>query len=153
MMNTTHIEPFSIIGIAVRTSNEPGRAANDIPALWNTFLAEGILSKIPNRVDDTLYCLYTDYEKDFTKPYTTLLGCKVTNLDHIPEGLTGKAFGGGDYARFTAKGNIMDGIVFQQWTRIWAEPLPRAYAVDFEVYGLKAQNPADAEIDIFVGLN
>ncbi len=31
------IEEFKVIGIAVRTINEPGKAEFDIPALWRSF--------------------------------------------------------------------------------------------------------------------
>ncbi len=116
-------------------------------------MTENLLSKIPNKIDDTLYCIYTDYEKDHTKPYTTILGCKVSNLDIIPEGMVGKTFEGGNYQKHTAKGNIMEGMVFGEWLKIWNSDIPRAYSADFEVYGEKAQNPTDAEVDIFIAVS
>ncbi len=151
-MDTPKINAFSIIGITVRTTNENGQSGNDIPTLWNRFMSEGMIEKIPNKVDNTLYCIYTDYEKDHTKPYTTLLGCKVENLDTIPEGMTGKAFNEGNYVKYVAKGNILQGIVFSEWTKIWNSDIPRAYTADFEVYGEKAQNPENAEVDIFLAV-
>jgi predicted transcriptional regulator YdeE len=152
-MNTTSVQPFYIIGIAIRTTNENMQAAEDIPQLWNKFLSENIITLIPNKIDDTIYSIYTDYEADYTKPYTTLLGCKVSSLDKIPEGFTGKSFTGGKYTTFTAKGKLAEGIVFQEWLKIWNTDIPRAYTADFEVYGEKAKNPGDAEIDIFVAVN
>jgi predicted transcriptional regulator YdeE len=151
-MNTTSIAPFYIIGIAVRTTNENMQAAADIPQLWNKFLSENIMAKIPNKIGNDIYSVYTDYEADYTKPYTTLLGCKVSSLDTIPEGFTGKSFAGSKYTTFTAKGKLADGIVFQEWTKIWNTDIPRAYTADFEIYGEKAQNPDDAEIDIFIAV-
>ncbi len=91
-MITTSIEPFFIMGISIRTTNEDQQAAKDIPALWQRFWNEDILSKIPNKTGNTLYCAYTDYESDFTKPYTTVLGCKVSSLGTIPQGLKVKQF-------------------------------------------------------------
>jgi predicted transcriptional regulator YdeE len=70
----------------LRTTNENNQAAQDIPVLWEKLMNEGIVNAIPNKIDTTIYSLYTDYEKDHTKPYTTILGCKVENIDHIPEG-------------------------------------------------------------------
>lgn len=151
-METQQIKSFSVIGIAVRTTNEKGQSGIDIQALWNKFMSEGIIQKIPNKIDNTIYCIYTDYEKDHTKPYTTILGCKVTNLDNIPGGMAGKTIFEGDYIKFTAKGNILQGIVFNEWVKIWTTDLPRIYSSDFEVYGEKAQNPEDAEVDIFVAV-
>jgi predicted transcriptional regulator YdeE len=151
-MNVTTNPPFAFIGLSIRTTNENQQAMQDIPALWAKFFAENTLVKIPNKVDDTLYCIYTDYEKDYTKPYTTLLGCKVENLDNIPDGLTGRLIDGGTYTTFTAKGNINEGIVAQEWMRIWNTNINRAYTADIEVYGTKAKNPENAEIDILIAI-
>lgn len=146
------IEQFSVIGISIRTSNENEQAGQDIPALWNKFLTENIAEKIPNKTDNNVYCIYTDYEKDYTKPYTTILGCKVNSLDTIPNEMTGKTIDEGNYVRHIAKGSILQGIVFNEWTKIWNSDLARTYTADFEVYGEKAQNPDNAEVDIYVSV-
>jgi predicted transcriptional regulator YdeE len=148
----TNIDTFHIIGISVRTSNENGQAANDIPALWNRFFEEDIPSKIQNKISEDLYCLYTDYEKDHTKPYTTLLGYKVKDLDAVPEGLTGATVSGKTFELVTATGKLNEGAVFKAWTKIWNSSLDRAYSGDFEVYGPKSQDPENAEVDIYIAL-
>ena len=144
--------PFAFIGLSIRTTNENQQAMHDISVLWTRFFTEKILATIPNKVADTIYCIYTDYEKDYTKPYTTLLGCKVSSLENIPDGLVGRKIDGGTYTTFTAKGNLNKGIVGQKWGEIWSTEIERAYTADIEVYGEKAQNPADAEIDILIAI-
>lgn len=151
-MSTEQLKPFSILGIAVRTTNENGQSAKDIPALWDRFFAEGILAKIPAKVDDTIYCLYTEYEADYTKPYTTILGCRVENLETIPPGMAGKTIEGGTFEKITVSGNLQAGVVYEAWLTIWNTPLERAYTTDFEVYGGKAKNTFAAEVDIFIAL-
>lgn len=151
-MSTQTIKPFYVIGVSIRTTNENGQSAQDIPALWHQFLSENIGDKIANKVSHDIYCLYTDYEKDHTRPYTTLLGYQVSNLDHIPAGLVGKSVNEANYAKYVAKGNLHEDTVLNAWTEIWNADLPRAFDTDFEVYGTKAQNPEDAEVDIFIGL-
>lgn len=151
-MNNVKIEPFKVIGITVRTTNENEQAAKDIPVLWEKLMKENVLNNIPNKIDDTVYSIYTDYEKDHTKPYTTLLGCKVESLDDIPEGMIGKSFDGGDYIKFTTKGNLAEGLVINEWFKIWNMDLERTFTADFEMYGEKAQNPADAEVDILIAV-
>ena len=146
------LQSFSIIGISVRTTNEHGQAAKDIPALWNQFIAEGIAEKIPNKTDHSIYCIYTEYEKDHTKPYTTIIGCKVTALNTIPIGMVGKTFNEQNYLVHTAKGNLMEGAVYDEWVKIWNANLPRIFTADFEVYGEKAQDAANAEVDIFIAV-
>lgn len=151
-MSNQKIDKFNVIGISVKTTNQNGQAAQDIPALWNKFMTEGIANQIPNKIDHTIYCIYTEYEKDHTAPYTTILGCKVTNLATVPSGMVGKFFEEAFYKKHTAKGNILQGLVYNEWLKIWNSGLDRAFTADFEVYGPKAQNPESAEVDIFIAV-
>lgn len=151
-MKTEHIPAFNIIGLSLRTTNENGQAFQDIPALWQKFMSEAIAGTIPNVIDPAIYCLYTDYELDHTKPYTVVIGCKTANLSEIPEGLTGKSFQPGNYVRRTAKGDLQNGAVVEEWQKIWSAGLPRKFTADFEVYGEKARDPANAEVDIFIAV-
>ena len=96
--------------------------------------------------------MYTEYEKDHTKPYTTLLGCKVESLENIPTGMIGKTVEGGNYIKQTVKGNLMQGVIANAWIKIWNANFSRLYTADFEVYGEKAQNPENAEVDIFIAV-
>lgn len=147
-----HTETFTVAGLAIRTTNENQQAAQDIPALWQKFMAENTAAKIENKADDNLYCVYTDYESDFTRPYTTLIGCKVERGHPVPEGLEAREIPGGNYELFTARGKLDDGIVIQEWIRIWNSDLERVYGADFEVYSDKSWVPDNAEVDIFIGI-
>ncbi len=148
----TYMQKLNIVGLSVRTSNNNGESARDIPALWAKFLTEGIAKQIPKKVDETIYCVYTNYEKDHTLPYTTILGCAVSTLADIPQGMTSKTIEVANYQKFTAKGNLNQGIVFNEWMKIWNTDLDRAYTADFEVYGEKAADTSQAEVDIFIAL-
>src|SRR5438046_2727813 len=127
-MSTQTIQQFSVIGVSVRTTTQSGQAEQDIPALWGKFMRDGVLQKIPNKVNDTIYCVYTDYAGDQAQPYVVLIGCKVSSLDDIPQGMTGKTIETGNYAKYVAKGNMMQGIAQDKWEEIWKDAnLPRAY--------------------------
>ena len=67
-MNNQIIQKFNVIGISVRTTNENGQSAKDIEALWVKFWGEEIQKQIPNKVNDDIYAVYTDYETDFNGP-------------------------------------------------------------------------------------
>lgn len=146
------MEPFKVIGIAIRTTNKNGRSAEEIAALWSKFMSENILGAIPGKVDNTIYSLYTDYEGDHTGPYTAMLCCRVNSLENIPDGMSGKSFGGGNYLKTTAKGDLTKGLIVNEWSKIFAMDLKRVYTADFEVFGEKAQNPVDAEVDFFIAV-
>ncbi|HAO28726.1 MAG TPA: AraC family transcriptional regulator, partial [Chryseobacterium indologenes] len=62
------------------------------------------------------------------------------------------SFDGGDYIKFTTKGDLAKDLVINEWLKIWEMDMDRAFTADFEVYGEKAQNPSDAEVDIFIAV-
>jgi predicted transcriptional regulator YdeE len=151
-MNTKHIDSFFIVGISVRTTNQNNQAATDIGDLWQKFMGENIAVNISNKIDDTVYSVYCRYESDYTAPYTTLLGCKVSSIENIPDGFDYIEIANGNYKQFEAKGNLMEGVVYKKWVDIWNTNLPRAYTTDFEVYDEKSADPNNAMVDIFIAL-
>ncbi|WKV13596.1 GyrI-like domain-containing protein [Marivirga harenae] len=152
-MQKVKIEPFKLIGIAIKTTNEGNKANQEIAELWQGFLSENLLEKIPNKVDYTIYSLYTEYEGDHTKPYTAILGCKVKNFEAVPAGMTAMSFDGGTYIKSTASGDLMNGLIVNHWAKIWDMDLNRSYTADFEVFGEKSQNPSAAEVDFYIAIN
>lgn len=151
-MQTQKIAPFQVIGISIRTSNENNQTASDIGSLWERFMTESILQKIPNKTSDDILSIYTNYQSDHTKPYDTILGCKVSSLDVIPDEMVVQSFEGGTFAKFVSRGDVTKGAIYNTWVEIWNTDLNRLYTADFEVYGEKAKNPSDAEVDIFVAV-
>ena len=152
-MQTVKFEAFNVIGITLRTTNENMKAAQDIPALWNQFMSENTANQIPDKAEEAIYAIYTNYEGDHNKPYDVILGCKVNSLENVPEGMVGHIVEGGSYKEYTAKGDLTQGAVVNTWYEIWKEPSDRTYSSDFEVYGEKAQNPSNAEVPIFIAVN
>ena len=152
-MAMEHKESFTVIGLSVRTTNENGQSGTDIPVLWARFFGEGTIDKIPGKTGTDLYCIYTDYEKDHTKPYTTVLGCCVKSGTPVPEGMTAKQIAAGAYEHIAVTGNLKEGIVFKKWQHIWNSDLPRNFCADFEIYGAGAANQEAAEVEIWVGIH
>ncbi|MEN9918442.1 MAG: hypothetical protein RL662_878 [Bacteroidota bacterium] len=149
----TTIEKFELIGIAVKTQNLPQKAEVDIPQLWDKFIKENIVSKIPNRVNNDVYSVYTLYEGDYTQPYTTFLGCKVSSLSTVPEGMITLSIETATYEQFVTKGKMSDNVVLDQWINIWQSDLNRAYIADFEIYKETELDYDNMEVPIFVGIN
>ena len=152
-MKKVAIIPFLIMGISVRTTNQDQQALKDITNLWQRFGEEGILEKIPHRKNEVIYSLYTDYDGDHTQPYTTVIGCEVTTIDKVPEGMVVKKVEGGRYWKSSAKGDLMKGIIGKHWNTIWNTELKRSYLSDFEVYDERTADPSHAEVDFYIGIN
>ncbi len=142
---------FKVIGISVRTTNKNNKSGRDLGNLWNRFFKENIINKIPNKESSEIFLIYTDYKSNYLDDYTAILGMRVSSIEDVPEGFVGREFEEENFQKFVAKGRIPEAIQ-KTWMNIWNDDskLGRKYTYDFEVYGEKANNPEDAEVDIFV---
>ncbi|NIA02561.1 MAG: AraC family transcriptional regulator [Nitrospirae bacterium] len=144
-------ESMMVIGIEARTSNGSGAAAADIPKLWEAFYAKGVLSKIPNKVSDEVIALYCDYEGGYSQPYAFVIGCAVSSLDEVPEGLVAKTIPASTFAVFHVSGEFPKSLV-ETWGTIWQSSLQRTYVGDYEVYGKEFSTEAVKEVDVLVAI-
>lgn len=137
------------IGRELRTNNEECSLA--MPAHKNRFFKEDILSKIPNKINGNILALYTNYEGDYTKSYSWILGCEVSNLDLVPEGLIGKVIPESKYAVFTTQGEFPQGLI-AVWYDIWQSSLQRLYTSDFEVYRSDFDPKSNPEVKVYIAM-
>jgi predicted transcriptional regulator YdeE len=151
LLETTYLENFYIIGIAVRTTNQNGQAQADIGELWGRFFRQNVISQTPDKISKDLYCVYTNYESDFQGPYTTVLGCRVVSLQNIPDELTGLTIPAATYQVYMSQGKLPD-CVGETWHYIWQNAQNRKYIADFDVYGPEAQNPEAAIVKTYVSI-
>jgi predicted transcriptional regulator YdeE len=152
MTDIDTVSPFNVIGISVRTTNANGQAVMDLGALWNRFYSQQISAKIPDKASNDIYAVYTDYNSDHRGDYSAIIGCRVSSLTNIPDGMTGKVIGGGRYKRYIAKGKMPHAVI-RQWQEIWNDAdLGRKYTTDFEVYGPKSTADENAEVEIYISI-
>lgn len=143
------LEKKYVIGVPVRTSNEDGRFLKDVPPLWEQFHRERLAEKIPVRINHDLLAVYTDYEGDYTKPFTYIIGCEVKNLNSIPEGMIGIEIPPSKYALFTAKGEFPKSMMIT-WQNIWHSGIKRSYTTDFEIYTSDFNPQNNPEVRIYI---
>ncbi|MBT0548539.1 GyrI-like domain-containing protein [Riemerella anatipestifer] len=142
---------FKVIGISTRTTNKDNKSKEDLGKLWGQFYAENIFEKIPNKVSDEIFSIYTDYKSNYTEEYTTIIGVPVSTLNEIPSGLVGREFEAENFQKFVAKGEMPNAVI-NTWIDIWNrdEELNRKYTYDFEVYGGNSQRGQDSEVEIYI---
>jgi predicted transcriptional regulator YdeE len=151
-------EGFTVVGIAVRTSNaEQMTPERPIGKQWERLFKEGVLAAIPNKADANIVALYTEYASDKDREYTYVLGARVTKADNVPTGMVAKNVPAGRYAMFTSERGPVQKVVVEMWQRVWATPKSalggdRAYKADFEIYDQRAQNPADSIVDLYISV-
>ena len=152
------LEGFTVVGIAVRTSNaEQVTAARPIGKQWERLFKEGVLAAIPNKEDGNIVAVYSEYASDKDGEYTYLLGARVRKVESVPAGMTVENVPAGRYAVFTSERGPVEKVVVEMWRRVWETPKnalggERTYRADFEVYDQRAQNPADAVVDLYVAV-
>ena len=139
------IESFFVVGIEGRTSNARELSGEGvIGRFWSRLFQEQLLNQIPNRVNDEIVAVYSDYESDKDGEYTYLLGARVHMPTKAPDGMGSRAIASGSYGMFTAQGGPPADMVIGIWKEIWSlensKKLKRAYETDFEVYGENAVN-------------
>jgi len=145
-----HQKKKFFIGLALRTNNEECSVA--MPAHKDKFFRENIPAKIPNKVNGNILALYTDYEGDYTKPYSWILGCEVSSLDNIPDGLVGKTIPESNYAVFTTQGEFPQGLI-AAWQAIWKANLHRSYTSDFEVYRSDFDPHKSPQVKVYIAVD
>ncbi len=139
------------IGLELRTSNE--EMPSQVNAHWGRFYSE-FLHKIPNRVDGSVLALYTDYEGDYTKPFSYIVGCEVSSLDEIPEGMVGRVIPQSEYALFTTDGPFPKCMI-DTWQKIWhaeKSDIRRTYTNDFELYGPDFDPGKNPKVAIYIAV-
>jgi predicted transcriptional regulator YdeE len=127
---TVEREGFTIAGITCRTSNA---TPHEIGALWQKFFAGGGANQIRDRKSDELYAVYTDYDGDYTQPYTLIIGCEVASAGELPAGQVARAIPRQRYRVFDGSGEQPAALI-ASWQRVYQTPLARAYAADFDHY-------------------
>jgi predicted transcriptional regulator YdeE len=150
---------FSVIGIEARTNNAK-EMTNDgvIPRQWSKFFAEGVLAKVPNKVDPTIYAVYTDYASDRNGDYTFFIGAKVSDTSATPAGMVAKKVPAGKFAVVASARGRVQNVVPQAWQQIWSLEDKsqlggaRSYKADFEIYDQRSRDPQDSQVDIYVGI-
>ena len=151
----TQQDAFEVIGIQVRTNNAKEATGDGaIPRLWQRLFGEGILNQIPDKADQSITVVYTNYSSDWNGDYDYTLGTKVKSGTKAPEGLVSVTVPAGKYLEFESARGPGQTVVPQVWKQIWAyfqdpaNPL-RDYKADFERYGA-VSDPAGAQAHIFM---
>jgi predicted transcriptional regulator YdeE len=132
---------FIVVGITVRTNNaKEAGGQGSIPQLWQDAMQNNTLDAVPNKADDSLIVVYSDYATDNTGDYNYTLGYRVTSADKIPAGMVSKTVHAGKYAVLTSEQGAPQQVVPALWQRIntmTPQQLggARAYESDFETYG------------------
>lgn len=141
-------KPMKIVGIELRTSNEV--AFHDIPKHWQRFYQEGILSRIPNKVSNDVFAVYTNFEnegKNNSGTYSLIVGAEVESLERVPSDLAATVVSESKRRVFAVPTGQPE-KVGEQWQQIWGlTDLDKTFIADYEHYR------ESGEIEIHIGVS
>lgn len=140
-----------IEGVEIRTTNQKGKAMQDIAEMWQKFFGEGIYNKIENKLNNKTIGLYTDYEGDYTKPYKFVVCTEVNKESKNLENRVIKTIPKSKYARFIITGDVQKSVG-EAWSEIWNMDLKRKYTCDFEEYQNNSEDMNNQEIHIYIAI-
>jgi predicted transcriptional regulator YdeE len=153
VLNLVEKPAFTVIGIAGRTRNALEMSGDGIIARqWGRFLQENLLTLIPDKADEAIRAVYTEYSSDQDGEYTFMIGARVKSAASIPVGMVAKTIPGGKYAVFLSECGPVERIVPETWQRIWKAEITRAYSADYEIYDERAAAPSKAQVEVCVGV-
>ncbi len=137
-----HAPSIFVMGLAGRASNKTPGPIGD---LWRNFHGMGGAKAVPARFDDVVYCVYCEYESDWTGAYTVLVGCSVPMDAPVRPGMRKIEVPAGNFQVFSVTGELPSGIG-RTWAEIWGLPLERRYEADFDRYA------EDGSVTVHVGV-
>lgn len=143
------VDEFDVVGISIITDNSKG--TDDINALWERFFKDSIGLSIPDKVNDNIYAVYSDYQGDHEAPYRLTIGYRVKGIQ-TPDGMTRISIIDQSYAVMSALGQQPKALI-ETWQAIWsAEDLGRTFKTDFELYGPRFFEDGVNEVLVHVGI-
>ena len=145
------LEEKVVQGIRIKTTNQDGKAMQDIGKTWQKLFAEGIYEKIQNKVNNKTIGLYTEYEGDYTRPYVFIAGVEVNQKAESYQEIASKVIPKGQYAKFVIIGDVQNSVG-KAWQEIWNMNLKRKYTCDFEEYQNNSEDMQKQEIHIYIAI-
>ena len=142
-------QALHVVGLALRTHN--GEAFQTIPPLWARFAQSGLAGRLPHRLSDDVYAVYTHFQNagiDNQGWYTLVIGHAVPGDTPAlpPEGLTHVVAPASRRAVFPVDQGRFD-LVGPAWQAIWQrQDLQKPRLADYEHY------QPDGTITIHVGV-
>lgn len=159
----TQLPEIMLVGITARTNNtdlfKSDPSTNIVAKTVQKYFHEGLSKNIKCKKNSgKTYCVYTNYESDFTGDFTYFIGEEVPSFDGVDDGFETITIPAQYYAKFTNQPGPMPTVCIDMWKKIWgmnASELggKRAYIADFEIYDERSVDHQNVTLDIYIGIN
>ncbi|MCG6141011.1 AraC family transcriptional regulator [Leptospira mtsangambouensis] len=143
---------ITFIGKTYRTTMQKCQNEIDIPKFWGEFIGGGLMEPIPNRVNQSLIGIYTNW--DYAENFDVMIGAQVTKETKIPSGFVAYTLKPAKYMVFTVPGNQNQDIL-NGWKYIYGTWMPntgyeREFSDDFDLFDDRFQSNTNPESEIYI---
>jgi predicted transcriptional regulator YdeE len=153
-------QEIKLVGLTARTNNqnEMNPQTSKIGELASRFWSQNIAGQIANRKNPQVtLSIYTEYDSNEHGDYTYFIGEEVDSFENVSADFKKLTIPAAKYQKFTTPEGKMPEVVINAWQQIWKMSSgdfggDRAYVADFEIYDERASNPANASLDILIGI-
>lgn len=163
MQKTEIVLPeLKLVGLSCRTKLEHEMSPNSakISGVLEKYFGNLISAQISHRLTPGVtYCVYHNYESDYTGEYDYFVGEIVSSFENVSESFSRLTIPTQHYVKITAGPGQMPQVCIQTWQKIWESEISpktlggeRNYNADFEVYDERALDPKNTTLDIYVGI-
>ncbi|MBX3659347.1 MAG: effector binding domain-containing protein [Ramlibacter sp.] len=136
-----------VVGIELRTHN--AEAFQTIPPHWQRFGQDGVVQRVPDRLSQDVYAVYTHFEnagRNNQGLYSLVIGAAVPASAPVPDGMVRVVVPASRRAVFPVPPGRPD-LVGEQWQAIWQRhDLRKTFVAEYERYG------PEGRIEILVGI-
>lgn len=151
---------IKLVELTARTNNknEMNPQTSKIGELMGRYWSRNIAAQISNRKNPGVtLSVYTEYDSNEHGDYTYFVGEEVSAFENIPSILQKLTIPAAKYQKFTTPQGKMPEIVINAWQQIWKMSAndfggERTYIADFEIYDQRASDPANASLDLYIGI-
>ncbi|BDS15306.1 GyrI-like domain-containing protein [Aureispira anguillae] len=142
---------FNVVGISTLTTFKNNEVDYTLKELWEAFGQEDISAVIPDIIDDKIYVIQSDFDKEKAGYFTLTIGYKTASLNTIYEGLNGVSVKPSKYAVVEMTEQPVEQLGFV-WEKIALSDLPATNLNNVEVYHYDFENKQTTKIDVWVAV-
>lgn len=147
-----HLAPaFNIVGISTQTTFRNNEVDGALTELWEVFNKEDISTVIPDIIDDKIYVIQSNFDKNKEGYFTLTIGYKTASLNNIYKGLTGVKVNASKYAVVEIDEQPIHNLT-SVWEKIVLSDLPTVNLNNVEVFHYNAKSKKVEKIDIWLSI-
>lgn len=144
-------DEFNVVGISTQTTYNNDEIDFALKELWNAFEKKDISTVIPDIIEDKIYVIQSDFDKDKKGHFTLTIGYKTASLDNIHKELNGLKVRTSKYAVVEIEEQPLKNLR-PTWEKIMLSDLPANNLNNIEVFHYDSNNKSIEKIDIWLSV-